>query len=396
VYKYGFNGKEKDDEVYGGGNEYDFGARIYDSRLSRFLSTDPMEGMFPWQSPYVFADNSPIALIDLLGMAASDPVKSKPHVTTTPGPDMTTSDGKVHQTEINTDQDGVSTHDVATSTVVIRPKGASQSSSNPSVAESFSWGFLKAAVPSFIIGGAIALVVGVALTAASPVIVAAGIMAAAAAAAAGTVGVVKGGYEALSGNEAYTGRKLSNSERAEKAGEVAGGLAGGYGLKKAYEIKVSFKPKIEKTKIQKQRVEPENWGCEFVDDNCSGAPKLPKPTAPAEVAPRAPLEVNLHRQGNNVGGDFGYSNGEKIDFMADRNVFGNRLELTNCVFYPKGVSGNEMANTFKPANMRMTLESLKVYAKSQGFKELRIQYQRGQNSSSKNPGHFFDETFKIK
>jgi len=36
-YKYGFNGKEKDDEVKGNGNSYDFGARIYDPRIGRWL-----------------------------------------------------------------------------------------------------------------------------------------------------------------------------------------------------------------------------------------------------------------------------------------------------------------------------------------------------------------------
>ncbi|MGM0613621.1 MAG: hypothetical protein ACQESM_08945, partial [Bacteroidota bacterium] len=28
-YRFGFNGMEKDDEVKGGGNSYDFGARLY-------------------------------------------------------------------------------------------------------------------------------------------------------------------------------------------------------------------------------------------------------------------------------------------------------------------------------------------------------------------------------
>ena len=36
-YKYGFNGKEKDNEVNVDGGDYDFGARIYDSRLGRWL-----------------------------------------------------------------------------------------------------------------------------------------------------------------------------------------------------------------------------------------------------------------------------------------------------------------------------------------------------------------------
>ena len=63
-YRYGFNGKEKDDEVKGSGNSYDFGARIYDPRIGRFLSIDPLIKSYPWYTPYQFAGNSPISKID--------------------------------------------------------------------------------------------------------------------------------------------------------------------------------------------------------------------------------------------------------------------------------------------------------------------------------------------
>lgn len=66
-YRYGFNGKENDKETYGTGNAYDFGARITDTRLGRFLSRDPLEGEYPWQSTYCFAANNPISLIDVNG-----------------------------------------------------------------------------------------------------------------------------------------------------------------------------------------------------------------------------------------------------------------------------------------------------------------------------------------
>jgi RHS repeat-associated protein len=39
-YRYGFNGMEKDDEIKGEGNSLDFGARIYDPRLGRWLSEE--------------------------------------------------------------------------------------------------------------------------------------------------------------------------------------------------------------------------------------------------------------------------------------------------------------------------------------------------------------------
>jgi len=40
-YRYGFNGKEMDNEVKGEGNQQNYGFRIYDPRLGRFLSVDP-------------------------------------------------------------------------------------------------------------------------------------------------------------------------------------------------------------------------------------------------------------------------------------------------------------------------------------------------------------------
>ena len=67
-YRYGFNGQEKDDEVKSSGNSYDFLFRIYDPRLGRFLSTDPLEKEYPWNSPYAFAENRPIDGIDLEGL----------------------------------------------------------------------------------------------------------------------------------------------------------------------------------------------------------------------------------------------------------------------------------------------------------------------------------------
>jgi RHS repeat-associated protein len=67
-YRYGMNGKEKDDEVDGGGNTYNYGFRIYDARLGRFLSVDPLTKGYPWYTPYQFAGNKPIVAIDLDGL----------------------------------------------------------------------------------------------------------------------------------------------------------------------------------------------------------------------------------------------------------------------------------------------------------------------------------------
>ena len=63
-YRFGFNGMEKDNELKGTGNSYDFGARIYDSRLGRWLSVDPLMRKYPGLTPYNFVGNSPIIYID--------------------------------------------------------------------------------------------------------------------------------------------------------------------------------------------------------------------------------------------------------------------------------------------------------------------------------------------
>lgn len=70
-YRYGFNGKENDNEVKGDGNQQDYGMRIYDPRLGRFLSVDPVTGDYPWYTPFQFAGNTPIQAIDVDGLEPS-------------------------------------------------------------------------------------------------------------------------------------------------------------------------------------------------------------------------------------------------------------------------------------------------------------------------------------
>jgi len=67
-YRFAFQGQEGDDEVSGQGNSYAFKYRIHDPRLGRFLSVDPLGSSYPWNSTYAFAENSPIAYIDLEGL----------------------------------------------------------------------------------------------------------------------------------------------------------------------------------------------------------------------------------------------------------------------------------------------------------------------------------------
>ncbi len=67
-YRYGFNGKENDNEVEGVGNQIDYGMRVYDPRIGRFMSVDPLIRQYPWYTPYQFAGNKPIFAVDLDGL----------------------------------------------------------------------------------------------------------------------------------------------------------------------------------------------------------------------------------------------------------------------------------------------------------------------------------------
>ena len=78
-YRYGFNGKEMDNEMRenpttgtsGTGNHYDYGFRVYDPRSTRFLSVDPLSSKYAMLTPYQYASNTPIQAIDVDGLEAS-------------------------------------------------------------------------------------------------------------------------------------------------------------------------------------------------------------------------------------------------------------------------------------------------------------------------------------
>jgi len=63
-YRYGFNGKENDNEVEGVGNQIAFENRIFDVRIGRWLSVDPLQKKYPGESNYAFVSNSPILYAD--------------------------------------------------------------------------------------------------------------------------------------------------------------------------------------------------------------------------------------------------------------------------------------------------------------------------------------------
>lgn len=63
-HRFSFNGKESDSEVKGEGNSLDFGARVYDSRLGRWMAMDPLHSNHPNWSTYKAFLNNPIVYID--------------------------------------------------------------------------------------------------------------------------------------------------------------------------------------------------------------------------------------------------------------------------------------------------------------------------------------------
>ncbi len=92
-YRYGFNGKEIDnwnpaeDAPPSGGGPlgpppdptepvvdpnsgivYNYGFRIYNPTIGKFLSVDPLRKSYPWYTPYQFASNIPILGVDLDGL----------------------------------------------------------------------------------------------------------------------------------------------------------------------------------------------------------------------------------------------------------------------------------------------------------------------------------------
>jgi RHS repeat-associated protein len=71
-YRFGYNTQEKTDEIKGSGNSYDYDARIYDTRLGRFLSPDPLAKNYLPIAPYVFTMNNPIMFLDGDGRVIKD------------------------------------------------------------------------------------------------------------------------------------------------------------------------------------------------------------------------------------------------------------------------------------------------------------------------------------
>ena len=64
AYRYRYNGKDSMGLL---GGRYDYGFRMYDAGIGRFLTVDPLTKKYPELTPYQFASNRPIDGVDLDG-----------------------------------------------------------------------------------------------------------------------------------------------------------------------------------------------------------------------------------------------------------------------------------------------------------------------------------------
>jgi RHS repeat-associated protein len=67
IYRYGFQGQERDDEIKGKGNSLNYTYRMHDPRLGRFFAVDPLFASFPHNSPFAFSENRVVDGIELEG-----------------------------------------------------------------------------------------------------------------------------------------------------------------------------------------------------------------------------------------------------------------------------------------------------------------------------------------
>ncbi|HEX5003410.1 MAG TPA: RHS repeat-associated core domain-containing protein [Bacteroidia bacterium] len=89
-YDYSFQNQEQQNELSDYGYSLNFKFRIYESRLGRFISIDPLSSKYPFNSPYAFSENRIIDCIELEGLEKALITKSAIYNTNTKKMDFVT------------------------------------------------------------------------------------------------------------------------------------------------------------------------------------------------------------------------------------------------------------------------------------------------------------------
>jgi RHS repeat-associated protein len=169
---FGFQGQLKDNDFLGAeGTCYAFEYRLYDARIGRFFSIDPLAGDYSYNSPYAFCENNVIRFNELEGAETNDPMVDS---------------------------------EFPMSTVLLREHEISQPMSNGTKAKLFAISFTQTLIFTAAIVAAVSLV-----ALASPI---AAVVVAMPLVANGITGTAASYYRVTTGTDYATGQRLNTTE----------------------------------------------------------------------------------------------------------------------------------------------------------------------------------------
>ncbi len=334
-YRYGFQGQEKDDEIKGEGNSLNYTFRMHDPRVGRFFARDPLATKYPWNSPYSFSENKVIQFIELEGLEIAIP--------------------KIDKFKYG---------ECFTQTGQVKAMGTFVTNSAISVVNGFT-GLINYS-SELVMGdedenfGAVKVIMDIKRLSCN----------------------INNYVQNNTPNQVLNDTKETLSD-VDTYENLFGAVLTSKGLGSI--SKIGTVAEIDAA-VTSGVTEAEVLLVEGQVKPISIAP---------QIASNPLLKTSITQTETGLGATFEYTNGAAVDLLADKATVGNRLELTNIVFYPAKAAGNSAANTFGNQAMMETLESLMNNAKNEGFKEIRIQFERGAKSSSAKPGKTFDQTFKL-
>lgn len=365
-YRYGFQGQLKDDELKGEGNSYDFGARMYDPRIGRWFKPDRLKTKFPDISAYVFSMDNPIIFIDYDGNDIIIFLKEYNNTTThfhsqdyyrvkkqqsesmsyvilpSPGPDriLYSTRTKNHVIHVGDNIELYKDEHTTGSIDYIELQPFVNVGGYKAVNDRYCTTCKEGRAP---------------VTSSSN----------------GLFSIFDGDYVSIA--------KIAPDDVKDKLIENDHMYSALYAYDKEYQItQIGLS-------IYSMAMLIVDGGPAFLN--------LIKSSKNAVVLDDAFIWADEGLE--MIGGEFTFKNAPEIGFGAKMTKDGTTLELTEFAFYPKGASGNSMANGYDVGNILGTFGKLKEYAKSQGYEKLRIAFQRSKTSSSANPGHTFDQTFDL-